>query len=149
MVGEKAELPGRAIPQSKRVLGGRRKEVVVAGVDTNAVRDRFREPGLGFTVACDVQHFEFDGDAIAETILVARREIAIDAASNLVAFRAYGDVLGDDQAPACFDRDVYVITQDPLFGLDKRGREQCEQSEEQAGHGVSSTRNAGRSSSRA
>ena len=96
VIGEKADLPRRAIAQRVAILRGQpRQKVVVAGVDSHAVLAPLREPRLGHTIALHTLHLETDDDVVPVAVAIARRKVAIDASADLVAFGADRDLLGD------------------------------------------------------
>src|SRR5690606_13927286 len=82
---EEAELAGSGVPDDVCLDAVGNKHIGVADAHAKAVRDTFQGIGLKFTVALDGTYVEIDTHAAAIT-LVDRREVAIDAAADLVAF---------------------------------------------------------------
>ena len=123
VIVEEAELARSAVAQGVGVVGGHREEVVVAGVDAHAVVDVLGEPRLVAAVALHAQHLEADHDAVAMAVAIAGREVAVDAAADVVAFRAHRDPFGDVEAAVGADVDLAVVGQD-AFLRERRQREE-------------------------
>ncbi len=109
----------------------------------------FREPRLGLVVTQHAQHFQIDDDAIAIAVAIACREVAIDAAADLAAFRPHRDALGDVQCAVLADAHLDVVAQDALFRERAAAHEHREQYDDDARDHCSCTCTDERSSSRA
>ncbi len=120
---EEAELARRAIAQRERVLGGHLQEVVVAGVDPDAVGHGLGKVRLRLAIAPHVQQLEPDDDPVAVSILVAGREVAIDAAADPAPLGPHGDLLGHVQAAVGLDLDGDVVGADALLGRRRERRQ--------------------------
>ena len=147
---EEAELAGGAVADGKAYLRGHRQEIVVAGVHPHAVGTLFGEPGFRLTVAPDLEHLEIHHVAVALAVLVAGREVAIDAAPYAVAFGAYGDVFGHLHAAVGEHGDVGMVGLDALLRRRRHsgdGQQQAGGEREQAVHAA--TRGAAREPSSA
>ena len=108
-----------------------KENALLAGIDADVFALALREVRLGLPIARDGEELEADFVHLAVGILEGEREVAIDAALDLVALGADLDGLGDVQRAVPRDGDVGAEAFDRLFrGRRRRGHEeggeQCE-----------------------
>ena len=92
--GEEAELASCRVADHVGMFADRHVPVGVADPEAHAIVDRFARIMLGLAVPLDALDLEADVDAVA-VALVAGREIAGDAVTDLLAFDIHAERLGD------------------------------------------------------
>src|SRR5579863_325090 len=114
VVGEKSELAIRNIGDRIGMLAGIEEDVAPAQVNALAVREALDSRGFGSAVAGRADKLETDLVMIAKTIVVARREVAINAVPDAVPGADHADRFRDDHRRVRADFDVAVIIENPL-----------------------------------
>ena len=130
MILEVPELPVGAVADRVGVFAGVEDDIGVADPDAYAVRLLLGAKRLRPSVARDALHVEARDHARATTVGVAGREVAEDAAADLVALGTHAQRLGHLERAVGPDLDVALPGEDALVGArGRRGREQgqCKQ----------------------
>jgi hypothetical protein len=91
VIVEIADLAAGAVGEDVLMPAGAQHHVGRAGIDADAVGDRLGARGLVAAVARDRDEVEIDADGTAVGIFQRQREIAEDAAADLVALGIDGD----------------------------------------------------------
>src|SRR5690606_1012868 len=116
VIVEESELPGSTIANGEGVNGRNRQDVIVSGVDSDAVPKPFGKPGLGNSIALDVDAAKVHPDAIAEPVTIARGEITVDSPANRPPFSTNRDELGDIDASVRTYLHFGVVGEDSFLG---------------------------------
>ena len=102
MILEPADLAVGLVGEDVGVAAaGLEEDALLAGIDADEFALRLREVRLGLAVAGDGEELEADLVHLAVGVLEGEREVAIDAALDLVALGADLDRLGDMQRAVC------------------------------------------------
>ncbi len=83
-----------------------KKMIGATEIDPDAVRSFFRVPGLRLAVAPDRDHAEIYPEPVAQPVFVAGREITVDTAPNVIAFRSNTNGFGNGQCSIFMDPDI-------------------------------------------
>src|SRR4029453_8948370 len=84
---EEADLPGRAIDDQVGVPAALDDDVGGAYAHALAIRDAFDNVGFGSSVALDLLDIESHADAVSHAVSVVGRDVAEDAALDVVVLR--------------------------------------------------------------
>jgi hypothetical protein len=128
---EPAELAAGAVVDGVAVVAGLEEYIRLADVNADAVAPGLGPGLIGLPVARDADQVEGNADIFPVPPALARREVAVDTATNLVAFGPDGDDFGDQQVAVLLDGDVAIVAKDLLLGVGSRRQEQRRQEKEE------------------
>ncbi len=123
VVGEESELAIRSVGDRVSVFTTTQEDMLVTHVDAHAVAAGFCVVGFELPVASYRQDLEADTILIAEAVLVERREVAVNAAFDLIAFGAYADRLHHGHGRVRMHLDVAFISENALVRGNRVGRQ--------------------------
>ena len=112
VIGEEADFPGRGVHQCVGVFSRRQDHAFVSEVNPLTVHLILSAEFLRLPVTKGFYNCEPNDVAVAQTILVAGGEVAINSVMDLDARAAYTNRLSYQQGSVFPDADVAVIVQD-------------------------------------
>ena len=143
VIGEEAELPVGAIGDGVGVLARRQVHLRVADSDAHTVRQLLEGVWFHVSVAADRDHLEAGHHAPAVPVDVAGREVAQQAAPDLLAFRPHPQCLDHLERAVRSHVDVALPVEDALVGPGGGERQEQREREQQSRHGSNSKYSAG------